>query len=1031
MSVFQELSNEHVDQREQNLLDYWREIDLLKRSVEVREGSEPYIFYEGPPTANGKPGIHHVMARSLKDMTCRYKTMRGYKVNRKAGWDTHGLPVELEVEKKLGLHSKKEIEDYGIEAFNNKCKESVFEYESLWRKMTERMAFLVDMDDPYITMENKYIESVWYILNKMYTEGYIYEGNKILPYCPRCGTGLASHEVAQGYELDKTPTMVMKFKALDEDAYYLAWTTTPWTVPSNVALAMHPEVNYAKVKYADGNVYYLAQELLDAVLDQEYEVLEVKKGAEFEGRKYQQILPYVQVDKEAFFIVLGDHVTTEDGTGIVHTAPAFGEEDYEMGRKYDLPLVKPVDESGNFTETPWKGIFVHDSNDAIIAQMKEDGTVFKKETIEHNYPHCWRCHTPLIYYAHPSWYVSVTKYKDALVKNNQGVNWFPEFVGEKRFGNWLENIQDWALSRSRYWGTPIPLWRCGDCGKVRSIGSIAQLVEEAQEDITDEIELHRPYVDDVHLTCECGGTMTREKDVIDVWFDSGAMPFAQWHYPFEHKDDFDQLFPANFINEGIDQTRGWFYSLISISTFMTGKSPYKNVLVNDLILDKNGKKMSKSKGNTVNPQELFSVYGVDAVRWYLLYTSPPWMPTKFDEDGLKDVNAKFFRSLRNIFNMFTMYANINGVDPREEMPVEYEEVDRWILSRFNSLVEATRKDLDIFEVTKVVRRITDFVVEDWSNWYVRRNRRRFWSSEDSANRNAVFSVTYELLLGVAKLIAPMAPFISEEFYRALTGKESVHLADYPEVDESLIDLALEERMELVRTLVNLGRSAREAAKIKVRQPLSEILVDGDLKEVIGDMDDLIQEELNIKNIKYQEDLSEFMNYSLKPNFAEVGQLFGSKIRDFTKHLKSVDPKEFYNQLQEGGLSLVLEGEDTEIKPEYVLVDIEAKEGFNVAMSNNVFVILDTTITPELKDEGYLRELISKVQQLRKTTGLEVMDHIHLTLDAPEEIVAAIAPHRARVQSETLADTFEMAPGGEHEVTLNDVTAHVGLQKVED
>jgi len=1006
---FRELSNEPVNVREQRISQYWKEIDLLHKSVTTRENNKPYIFYEGPPTANGKPGIHHVMARTLKDLTCRYKTMKGYQVKRKAGWDTHGLPVEIEVEKKLNLKNKQDIEKYGIEEFNKQCRESVFQYEKLWREMTERMAYLIDLDNPYITLDNDYIESVWWILDKFFKEGYIYEGHKILPYCSRCGTGLASHEVAQGYEEIKSETAVAKFKLKDKDEYFLAWTTTPWTLPSNVSLTVNPEVDYVKVRQND-EVYYLAKDLADKVLGEDYEVLETMKGKDLEYIEYEQLIPFVEVDSKAFFVTLADYVTTEDGTGIVHTAPAFGEDDYNTGMKYGLPVIQPVSEEGKFTDTLWKDKFVIDADPEIIQWLRQEGKLYKKERMAHNYPHCWRCKTPLLYYAKPSWYIEMTKLKDQLIKNNNEVNWYPEFVGEKRFGNWLENLNDWAISRSRYWGTPLPIWRCDDCGHVDSVGSRKELIERAIEDIDMDIELHRPFVDQVHLKCDkCGGRMTREKDVIDVWFDSGAMPFAQHHYPFENKENFfDELFPADFINEGIDQTRGWFYSLIAISTFVTGKSPYKNVLVNDLILDKDGKKMSKSRGNTVDPFDLFDRYGADVVRWYLIYVSPPWTPTRFDEDGLREVDSKFFRSFRNVYNFFSLYANTDGVDPRDFF-IEYKdrpEIDRWILSKYNSLVKTVIENMDIFELTKVVRDIQEFVIEDLSNWYIRRNRRRFWSTELDDDKKAVYNTTYEILVGVCKLVAPFVPFISEEIFQNLTEEESVHLAYYPEPDLSLIDKDLEEKMDLVRDLVGLGRASREAVKIKVRQPLNEVVIDGKYEELINDLVPLIKEELNVKNVVFEKDLSQFMNYSLKPNFKAAGPVLGSKIKAFGKALNELNPHEAVEKLESGEkLILNLEGEDTEIIKDYVQVTISAKEGFDVAMENNLFVILDTTLTPELINEGYAREFISKVQQMRKNNGYEVLDNINIYYDGSDEIKAAIDEYEDYIKSETLAKSI--------------------------
>lgn len=1033
MTKFESLSKDSAAQREERISEYWEKIDLLHKCVQTREGNKKYIFYEGPPTANGKPGIHHVMARTLKDLTCRYHTMLGYKVNRKAGWDTHGLPVEIEVEKKLGLHNKQDIEKYGIEKFNEKCKASVFEYEKEWRELTKRMGYLIDLDHPYVTLENDYIESVWNILNNMFKDDLIYEGHKILPYCARCGTGLASHEVAQGYEEITTTSVTVKFKVKGKDnEFFLAWTTTPWTLPSNVCLSVNPEVDYVKVKVKD-EYYYLADNLKDAVLkDLEYQVVEHLKGKEMEYMEYEQLLPFIDVKEKAFFVTCADYVTIEDGTGIVHTAPAFGEDDYNTGRRYKLPVINPVNEEGKFTQTPWKGTFVIDTDPEVINYLWENGILFAKQKIKHNYPHCWRCHTPLIYYAHPSWYIEVTKFKDKLVDNNNGVNWFPPFVGEKRFGNWLENLNDWAISRSRYWGTPLPIWRC-KCGHVESIGSRKELKEKALVDIDENVELHRPYVDNIHLKCpKCGDIMTREKDVIDVWFDSGSMPFAQWHYPFENKDNFDELFPADFICEGIDQTRGWFYSLLAISTYMTGKSPYKNVLVNDLILDKEGKKMSKSRGNTVAPFELFDKYGADVVRWYLLYVSPPWNPTKFDEDGLREMESKFFRSLRNIYNFFSLYANTDDIDPRT-FQVKYEdrdEIDKWLLSKYNRLVKVVRDDMDKFELTKVVREISDFVIEELSNWYIRRNRRRFWKTDKDDSKFAVYSTTYEVLLGISKLIAPIVPFISEELFRSLTDEESVHLADFPQFDEEKINDKIENRMDLVRDLVTLGRAAREEAKIKVRQPLSKVIIDGKYKKIISDLSDLIIEELNVKEVIFEDDLSQFMNFELKPNFREVGKLLGSKVKSFSKYLNSVDAKKLLDDLENGPVKIEIDGEEIEINKDYVLVNIRSKKGFDVNMANNIFVILDTDLNEELINEGYVREFISKIQQFRKKLDLDVLDNIEISFVSDKEVTEALFNDEEFIKSETLAKKIEEKDQGGEESSLNGHPVKINIKKVD-
>ncbi|WP_026894385.1 isoleucine--tRNA ligase [Clostridiisalibacter paucivorans] len=1033
MAKFKELYNSSISESEKNISDFWNDIDILQKSIENRDGKEPFIFYEGPPTANGRPGIHHVMARTLKDSVCRYKTMKGYQVKRKAGWDTHGLPVEIEVEKKLGLSDKQDIENYGLAEFNKKCRESVFEYEGLWRKMTERMAYAIDLDNPYITLNNDYIESVWWILDKFNKEGFMYEGHKILPYCTRCGTGLASHEVAQGYEEIKTVTVTAKFKLKDKDEYFLVWTTTPWTLASNVALTVHPDVDYIKIAAQD-EVYYVAKDLADEVMgDIEYKVLEEMKGKDLEYIEYDQIMPFVKPDKKAFFVTCADYVTTEDGTGIVHTAPAFGEDDYNTGVRYNLPVVQPVGEDGKYNDTPWKGMFVMDADIEIIKWLYEENKLFKKEKMAHNYPHCWRCKTPLLYYAKPSWYIEMTKLKDQLIKNNNEVEWYPDFVGEKRFGNWLENLNDWAISRSRYWGTPLNLWRC-ECGHVESVGSRKELVEKAVEDIDESIELHRPYVDDVHIKCsKCGGTMTRVPDVIDCWFDSGSMPFAQHHYPFENKENFDELFPADFICEGIDQTRGWFYSLLAISTFVTGKSSYKRVLVNDLILDKDGKKMSKSRGNTVDPFELFDKYGADALRWYLLYVSPAWTPTKFDEDGLKEVLSKFFGTIKNVYNFFALYANTDDVDPREFF-IEYKdrpELDRWILSKYNSMVKAVTENLEVFDLTKAVRRVQDFVNEDLSNWYIRRSRRRFWDTDLDSDKKSVYNTTYEVLVGISQLVAPFAPYLSEEIYKKLTGETSVHLSDYPVAKKELIDTDLEYKMDLVRELVGLGRASRESVRIKVRQPLQKVLVDGKYEETISDVVPLIKEELNVKEVVFAKDLKQYMNFNLKPNFRVAGPELGPKIKVFSKVLASLDGSEVVPKIEAGeGIVVDLDGEEFKVTSEYVEVNITAKEGFNVSMDDNLFVILDTTLNEELLNEGFAREFISKVQQMRKNNGYEMMDNIKIYYHGDEDIVKAVDVYRDYIMQETLAvEVIEAEDSDFEKYNLNDHETGLKLEKV--
>ncbi|QIB69181.1 isoleucine--tRNA ligase [Aminipila butyrica] len=1031
---FQNLSEQPIAEWQKAQAKAWKEEHLLEKCVTTREGMPSFIFYEGPPTANGRPGIHHVIARALKDSVCRYKTMQGFAVKRKAGWDTHGLPVEIEVEKQLNMSGKQDIEKYGIKEFNEKCRESVFTYEGMWREMTERMGYLIDMDNPYITLDNNFIESGWWILKEFFKAGLIYEGHKILPYCPRCGTGLASHEVAQGYKEVKTQTITAKFKKKDtENEYFLAWTTTPWTLASNVALTVGADIDYVKAQINEdaasseaGRVFYLAKNLADKLLGADkYRVLAEMKGKELEYMEYEQLMPFLKPDKKAFFITCADYVTTEDGTGIVHTAPAFGEDDYQTGRRYQLPVLNPVDEQGKYNDTPWAGRFVmEDGLDVdIIKWLAAEDKIFAKEKMEHNYPHCWRCSTPLIYYAKPSWYIEMTKLKDQLVANNKTVNWFPDFVGEKRFGNWLENVNDWAISRNRYWGTPIPIWRC-ECGHLECIGSRAELVEKAVEDITADIELHRPYVDDVHLACShCGKTMSRIPEVMDCWFDSGSMPFAQQHYPFENKENFDEeLFPADFICEGIDQTRGWFYSLIAISTFIKGKAPYKNVLVNDLILDKDGKKMSKSKGNTVDPFTLFDKYGADATRWYLLYVSPAWSPTKFDEDGLIEIVSKFFGTLRNVYNFFVLYSNQDEIDI-EQCSVDYEnrpELDRWVLSKYNQLILDVTEEMDRYDHMKSVRKIQEFVTEDFSNWYIRRARRRFWGEALTEDKQSVYATTYEILVGISKLIAPFAPFIADEIYTKLTGEESVHTAFFPKADTKLIHKNVEERMDLVRTLVTLGRGTREKERIKVRQPLAEMLVDGKYEELIGDLTPLIMEELNVKQVVFETKLDQFMNYSLKPNFKVAGPVLGGKIKAFGGALAQADPAALVAKLEaDGKATILMDGEDLIVEKEMVEVKISAKEGFSVAMENNVFTILDTTLNQELIDEGIARELISKVQQLRKQKDFEMMDHIRIFVTADESVQKALASHRAYIMKETLAEALEEKTG----LTAYDLNGH--------
>lgn len=1028
---FKALNDSPVKDREKEISKYWKEINLLKQSTDTRKDGKRYVFFDGPPTANGKPGIHHVISRTLKDMTVRYKTMQGYYVERKAGWDTHGLPVEIEAEKKLELNSKKEIEEYGIEKFNKVCRESVFKYSDMWRDMSDRMAFLADMDNPYITLDNDYIETVWHLLDDFNKKGLLYEGAKILPYCPRCGTGLASHEVAQGYKIIKSQTATVKFKKKDsENEYFIAWTTTPWTLPSNVALTVGPDIDYVKVKQND-EYYYVAKALATKVLGEDYEIVEEMKGKDLEYIEYEQLLQFINPNKKAFFVTLADYVSIEDGTGIVHTAPAFGEDDYQTGLRYNLPLINPVDDEGKFKTTPWQGRQVMDCDLDITIYLGQQNKIYSKQKVEHNYPHCWRCQTPLIYYSKPSWYLATSKVKDQMIENNNSVNWYPSFTGEKRFGNWLENVKDWAISRSRYWGTPLPIW-VNEKGDFMTVGSRQELKEKAIEDVDIEtLDMHRPFVDNIHLRGEDGSIYTRVPDVMDVWFDSGAMPFAQNHYPFENKQKFENLYPADFISEGIDQTRGWFYTLMAISTMYKGVAPYKNVLANDLVLDKEGKKMSKSRGNTLDPFEMFDKYGADAVRFYSIYVSPAWIPTKFDEDGVREVETKLFRTYRNVYSFFQLYANTDNIDPTSFF-VEYEnrqEIDRWLISRFNSLVKYYYKEMEIFEYTNVARAILEFLVEDFSNWYIRRNRRRFWQSEINDDKRSVYNTTYEVLLGLTKLLAPMIPFTTEEMYHNLGKEGSVHLDMLPKLDESLIDEKLEDKMDLVRKIVTLGRSSREDASIKVRQPLSEILLDKAYEEVLSDVLDLIKEELNIKEVVFRNDLSEYMNFELKPNFKVAGSILGKNIGVLAKELKNVNPKEFLDKFEDEKLVMNLNGEDLEIRREYIDVRISSKEGFDIKMDKNIFVILDTELTEDLLQEGYMRELISKVQQQRKANGYEVTDEIEIMIDTDDDTFNALEKFRDEIMSETLATKFERKELDSKEVALNDRSVKFELKRI--
>ena len=1032
MKKFKELSKKKVSLVEKDILEKFKKEDILNKTIENRKGCENFVFYDGPATANGMPGVHHMLAKLLKDTFCKYKTMQGYRVVRKVGWDTHGLPVELGVEKKLGFSNKNDIEKYGIKEFNEKCRESVWENEAAFRDLTEEMGQFIDLKHPYVTYDNNYIETEWWILKKFFDEGLIYEGYKILPYCPRCGTGLASHEVAQGYKDVQVNTVTVPFKLKNEDAYFLVWTTTPWTLLANVAICVNPNEEYIKVN-SKGYKFIVAKKLADKVLGEGYEVLETYKGTDLEYTEYEQLLPFINVNKKAFFVVCDTYVTMEDGTGLVHIAPAFGQDDYEVGRKYDLPVINPVAEDGTYKEGPWASRFVMDKDLEIdiIKYLKENDKLFKKEKLNHNYPHCWRCQTPLLYYSKPSLYIETTKFKDKVIENNKKINWYPSYVGEKRFGNWLENMNDWAISRNRYWGCPIPLWKCS-CGHMEMIGSREELINKSIEKIDESIELHRPYVDDIHIKCpNCGKIMNRIPEVMDCWFDSGSMPFAQYHYPFENKELWEEQFPADFISEGIDQTRGWFYVLLIISTFVTGKSPFKNVLVNDLLLDKYGQKMHKSRGNAINPFEIINEYGADTIRWYMPYVSPVWTPIKFDVEGLKEVYSKFFNTLKNTYNFFALYANTDELDPREfNVPYENrEEIDKWILSKYNKLIKYCTDAYNSYDLTKVVRSVTDFVSEDLSNWYIRRNRRRFWASELDDNKKAVYNTTYEVLEGLCKLIAPIVPFVSEEIYTNLTNEQSVHLQDFPVYDEAKINEAIEEKMDLVRELISLGRNAREEAKIKVRQPISEIILDGKNKAVINDLVDLIKEELNVKNVIFTQDLNEYISYDIKPNFKVCGPILGKNIKEFQDKLKDFT-QDNISSLENGNtVTLNISGNDIDITYDMLDIRINSKEGFNASNEGNNFIILNTTLTDELIDEGIVREFVSKVQQIRKTNDYEMMDNINIYYSHNDEFNKSIKNYIDFIKKETLAiDLIESDENYENTYDLNGIELGIRLEK---
>lgn len=1031
MNKFKELDTRKVSEVEQERLEKWEKIDLLQQTIDNREKSRNFVFYDGPATANGMPGVHHMLAKIVKDTFCKYKTMQGYKVLRKVGWDTHGLPVEVQVEKTLGFNGKGDIEKYGIEKFNQKCRESVWENEQAFKDFTHKMGQFIDLKNPYITYDNNYIETEWWILKKYFDAGLIYDGLKILPYCPRCGTGLASHEVAQGYKEINVNTVTVPFKLKNEEnTYLLVWTTTPWTLISNVAACVNPNEEYVKCQ-SKGNNFIVAKKLADTVLGDDYKILETYKGTDLEYTEYEQLLPFLDVNKKAFYVTVADYVTMDSGTGIVHIAPAFGQDDYEVGLKYNLPVLNPVDEAGCYTDGPWKGRLVVDPELEvdIIKYLSKEDKLFKKQKMTHNYPHCWRCKTPLVYYSKKSLYIKTTAYQDKIIEENKKVAWHPAYVGEKRFGNWLENMNDWAISRNRYWGTPIPLWRCY-CGHDIMIGSRKELVDLSIENIDETIELHRPYVDNIHIKCpKCGKTMNRVADVIDCWFDSGSMPFAQYHYPFENKELFESQFPADFIAEGIDQTRGWFYSLLVISTFIKGCAPYKNVVVNDLVLDKFGQKMHKSRGNAIAPIPILDNYGADATRFFMLHSSPVWTPLKFDEDGIKEMISKFFNTLKNTYNFFITYANIDSIDPKK-FTIDYkdlEEIDKWLISKYNKLIKNVTQSMDEYDLNKVTKYLTKFVSDDLSNWYIRRNRKRFWSSTLDNSKKAVYQTTYQVLIGICKLLAPISPFITDEIYCNLTLEKSVHLSDYPKYNKDLINDTIEERMDLIIDLISLGRNSRETAKIKVRQPIQNIILDKQYQKVIADIDSLIKEELNVKEIIYMDDLSEYMNIEYKPNYRVAGQMFGKDIKEFANYLSNISKKDI-EKFNQDDLQLKIGDVTYNISKDIVETRITSKEGYNVATDSNLVIILNTNLTKELINEGIARETISKIQQLRKTNDYNIEDRINIYYSSTKEYEESIKDFIEFIKKETLAITITKENHIDNIIDINEYKVGIRLER---
>lgn len=1026
--------------REKAILDFWKKNEIFKKSTELRSGGSKFTWYEGPPTANGRPHIGHVITRSVKDIILRYRVMKGYDIVRKAGWDTHGLPVELEVEKMLGLDGKPQIEEYGVEPFIQKCKESVWKYKSEWEDMSDRVAFWADMDSAYVTYHNNYIESVWWALKKIWDKGLLYKGHKIVPYCPRCGTALSSHEVAQGYKDVKEISAIAKFKVRDaENEYILAWTTTPWTLPSNVALAMNEKETYVKIK-KDGEFLILAEALLKSVLgeDADYEVVETKKGADYVGVRYWPLFDFVDDDDKGFRVVTDDYVTLTDGTGVVHIAPAFGEDDARLGRNYGLPFRQYVDSQGLFTEEvkPWKGVFVKDGDKMVLEYLKEKGTLFAALNFEHSYPFCWRCDTPLLYYARDTWFIEMTKVRDRLVANNRTINWYPDNIKEGRFGKFLENVIDWGLSRERYWGTPLPVWEC-ECGCRHVIGSIEEL-KSMSDDCPDDIELHKPFIDAVHIKCpECGKQMTRVSEVIDCWFDSGAMPFAQWHYPFENKELFESRFPADFISEAIDQTRGWFYSQLAISTLLFDSTDYKNCIVLGHVLDKNGIKMSKHKGNVVDPWYILDKQGADAIRWYFYVNSAPWLPCRFDEDAVSDQQRKFMGTLWNTYAFYVLYAEIDQFDPTK-YSLEYDKLppmDKWVLSKLNSVVKYVDECLNSYKITEPARAMQEFV-DDLSNWYVRRSRERFWGNGMPQDKVNAYMTLYTVLVTMSKLAAPFVPYIVEDIYSNLVrtfdknAPVSVHLADYPYVKEEWIDKELEANMDTVLQIVVKGRAARNTANIKNRQPIGTMYVKAE-KELPEMFVNTIADELNVKNVVFTQDTDAFAGYSLKPQLRTLGPKYGKLVPKIGQFLASCDSSSYVAEFKKGNsITFEIDGTEINLAESDVLIETTEKAGFITEGDLKVTVVLDTNLTDELIEEGFVREIVSKVQTMRKEAGFEVMDRINLYFAGNDKVKCIAEKNGDMIKGDVLADSisFDGLKGYEKEWNVNGEKVTIAVEK---